>query len=90
MEVTVKVQQDVARALHQRGPQTAESQKFINIIGALGVTLEPMHSGTEDPQLMSYFVVKVPDSATAQRVLTQLQQSREIEAAYVKPRDEMP
>jgi hypothetical protein len=39
---------------------------------------------------MSYFIVDVPDAETAQRVINRLQQSKAIEAAYLKPPDELP
>jgi len=56
----------------------------------LELALEPMHLETNDPVLQSYFIVEVPDSVTAQRVIERLQQSPAIEAAYVKPPDELP
>lgn len=90
MKVIVTVSQAVARVLHQRGPRTAEADQLMRIVATLGVTLEPMHRGTEDVQLMKYFVVQVLDVATAQRVIDQLQQSGVVEGAYLKPRDEAP
>jgi hypothetical protein len=56
----------------------------------LGVELEPMHPGTRDPFLAPYFIVEVPDSETAERIVTHLRQSGAIEAAYIKPLDELP
>ena len=90
MQVTFKVPADVGRALHQRDPPTTESKEPLRIVEALGVTLEPMHPGTKDPNLMSYFIVEVPDPKTAQRVIDRLQRSTAIEAAYLKPPDELP
>lgn len=90
IQVTIKVSADVARALHQRGPSIAESEKLLRTIETLGLKLEPMHHGTNDPNLQSYFVVDVPDHATAQIVMDRLRQSKEIKAAYVKPPDELP
>ena len=60
------------------------------MIEAFGLTLEPMHRDTDDPTLQSYFVVEVPDHATAQRVMARLRQLEAVEAAYVKPPDELP
>ncbi len=90
MEVIVTVSQAVARVLHQRSPRTAGTDQLMHIVATLGVTLEPMHRGTDDLQLMRYFVVQVPDAVTAQRVIDQLQQSGVVEGAYLKPRDEAP
>jgi hypothetical protein len=90
MQVTVQVSADVARALHQQGPPTAESEGLLRITETFGLMLEPMHHDTDDPNLQSYFIVRVPDHATAQRVIDRLQQTVAVEAAYVKPPDELP
>ncbi len=90
MQVTVQVSADVARALHQQGPPTAESEAPLRLIETFGLTLEPMHPDTDDPNLQSYFTVEVLDHATAQRVIDRLRQSEAVEAAYVKPPDELP
>lgn len=90
MQVTVKVSEGVARALHQRSPPTAESEELLRIIETFGLALEPMHRDTDDPNLQSYFIVEVPGHATAQRVIDRLRQSEAVKAAYVKPPDELP
>ena len=90
MQVTVQVSADVACALGQRGPPTADSEVLSRMMKTFGLTLQPMHAGTDDPNLQSYFTVEVPDHATSQRVLNRLQQAAAIEAAYVKPPDELP
>jgi hypothetical protein len=90
MQITIQVQMDVARRLHQRGPPTTESEALNRVTKQLGVVLEPMHPGTADPDLTRYFTVEAPDQATAERVIAGLQQSKAIEAAYVKPPDAMP
>jgi hypothetical protein len=90
MQITVQLQTDVARRLQQRGPPTAESEELNRITKQLGVVLEPIHPGTADPDLMRYFTVEVSDQAAAERVIASLQQSKAVEAAYVKPPDAMP
>lgn len=90
MQVVIQVSADVARALHQQGPPTAESEDFLRAIETFGLTLIPMHPGTDDPNLQSFFTVEVQDQETAQRLIDRLQQLAEIEAAYVKPPDELP
>lgn len=90
IQITVQVSVDVARTLHRRGPPTTKSQELFKIVEELGVLLEPMHPGAEDPLLAPYFTVEVPDSTTAERVITHLRQSKAIEAAYLKPPDELP
>jgi hypothetical protein len=90
MKIVVQVSADVARALHQRGPPTADSQELLRIIETFGLALEPVHRDTDDPNLQSYFTVEVLDHATAQRVMNRFQQSEAVKAAYVKPPDELP
>ena len=90
MQVTVQVSADVARALHQRGPPTVESEELLRIIETFGLALEPMHRDTDDPNLQSYFTVEVLDHATVQRVMNRLQQLAAVEAAYVTPPHGLP
>jgi hypothetical protein len=90
MQVTVQVSADLARALHQRGPPTAESEELLRIIETFGIALEPMHRDTDDPNLQSYFTVEVADYAIAQRLMNRLQLLEAVKATYVKPPDELP
>ena len=90
MHVTVRVSAEVGRTLHRRSPPTTESQELLKVAEELGVVLEPVHPGAEDPHLVPYFTVEVRDPATAERVIARLQHCKATEAAYVKPPDEMP
>ena len=90
MQVIIQVSPDLASALHKRVSPTIESKELLSFIQASGLTLKPMHPDTEDLTLLNYFVVEVPDQATAQRVVEHLQQFAGVEAAYVKPPDELP
>jgi len=90
IQVIVQVSADVARTLQQRGAPTAESQELLKIAEELGVLLEPVHPGVEDPLLAPYFMAEVPDSTTAEWVITHLRKFKAIEAAYLKPPDELP
>lgn len=90
IKVIVKVSADVARSLNHLAPPTAESEAVLRMIKTFGLTLEPMHRDTDDPNLQSYFIVEVPDDETAQRLIDQLLQAKGVEAAYIKPPDELP
>ena len=85
MQVIVQVSANVARAIHQRSPLTGESEKLLRIIKTFGLMLEPMHHDTDDPTLQSYFIVEVPDHATAQRLIDHLEEAEVVEAAYLQP-----
>jgi hypothetical protein len=90
LQITIQVSADVARALQQRGPTTAESEELLRIIETFGLALEPMHRDTDDLNLQSYFIVEVVDHATTQRVMNSLQQLAAVEAAYVTPLHGLP
>ena len=90
IQVTIQVSADVVRILHQRGVPTTESKELFKIAEELGVLLEPVHPGTEDPLLTPYFMVEVPDAITAEQVIAHFRQSTEVEAVYLKPPDELP
>ena len=90
MDVTIRTRPEAARGLHRRQPSTPASDELLQAAEELGVVLRPVHPGAEDPRLAPYFMVEVPDQATAERVTRRLQQCRAVEAAYVKPPDEPP
>lgn len=90
MQVVIQVSADVARALHQLGPPTKESEALRRTVETSGLTLKPIHPGTEDPNLQTYFIVEVQDPAAAQELVDRLQKLAGIEAAYIKPPDELP
>ena len=56
----------------------------------LGVTILPMHPGTDDSTLRTYFTVDVTNAASAERVVARLRESPAIAAAYVKPPEALP
>jgi hypothetical protein len=88
MKITIQVPQSLARALRERSPQQADARELLHLVRELSVDLVPLHPGTDDPQLATYFTVDVADAARAQEVAERLQQSDAVVAAYVKPPDE--
>lgn len=90
IKVIVQVSADLARSLNHLNPSTAESEALLEIIEPFGSTLVPMHHGTDDPDLQSYFIVEVPENEIAQRVIDELLPVQGIRAAYIKPPDEVP
>jgi len=60
------------------------------VLSWLDHPLQPMHPGTTDPVLESFFMVDVADSDEAGRVLNRLRNDSAVQAAYVKPDDELP
>lgn len=90
MYVTIQLQPEAALALQGRRRATTASRELLKTTRDLDVTLKPMHPDTDDPNLASYFMVELPDAATAERVIARLQNCKAIEAAYMKPPDELP
>jgi len=90
MDVTIQVKGAVARILRTRESPTIEAQELLRVANSLGVSLEPLDPETKDPHLALYFRVRVPDVETAQRVISFLRHCRAIEAAYIKPPEELP
>jgi hypothetical protein len=90
LQVIVMVSTRVARALQAREPQVAEALQLQRITEMTGAALEPLHPGSQDPELARYFQIDVPDAEMAQRVTELLRQSPLVDAAYMKPPDEKP
>jgi hypothetical protein len=91
MQITVQVRQDVAPALHGRESAPPEVVELRQRLAELGVRLELVHPGEDDPLLAPYLTAEVPDDGElTARVLRILEESAVVEAAYVKPPDELP
>ncbi len=92
IEVTLRLAPAAARLLRE-GTYLGTSPSIDSIVRAareLGVSLRPLHESTNDPTLAVYFVAGAPDRQTAARLIEQLEQMPEVEAAYIKPPDEAP
>jgi hypothetical protein len=89
--ITVKVSKKITGSLQKRKSLTSKfSDELLTVEKDLGISLEPLHPGAEDPHLSLYFKVKVPDHATATKVINRLLNCKAVEAAYIKPSDELP
>jgi hypothetical protein len=94
MRVIVQLRPDAATEL-QRGegaaPEVTEETKALQDAAAeLKVRLEPLHPGQTHPLLSSYFMVEVPDQKTSEKVIDRLLRIPIVEAAYVKPDEQLP
>ena len=85
MEVTVQVRPEAAAALHGRAAPAGAAGEVLEAVKELGVQLRPAHPGADDPLLASFFIVPVPDAATARKVSARLQRCPAVESAYLKP-----
>jgi len=87
--VIIQIQRDKLARLHEGEPVTAP-EEVRQAVEDFGVALAPVHPGSGDSALASYFTVDVPDQATVEGLLSRLRQFNVIEAAYVKPSEAMP
>jgi hypothetical protein len=82
----VTVQLAAVRSGHTPEARPASVQRLAE---ELGLPLEPLHPGVDDPVLRSYYTVEVPDRVAA-AVLARLRASPAVAAAYVKPPEAAP
>jgi hypothetical protein len=59
------------------------------LVSKSGASLRPLHPGSSDPELATYYIVHVPNPADASRVLEQLRGHAAVTAAYIKPPEAM-
>lgn len=90
MRITVQLDPNLAREVTQHGPQEEECAELAKLLQSLSINLVPLHPGTQDDALKSYFAVDVPDSDTAAEVVKKLRPCRGIRAAYIKPKEALP
>jgi len=91
VQVIVQVEPAAAPALHGTAPVTRdEDRELTDTAQELGITLEPLHPGTADSVLRTFFMFQVPDGDAADRAAERLRQCRAVEAAYAKPRPALP
>ncbi|SCF02431.1 hypothetical protein GA0074695_2935 [Micromonospora viridifaciens] len=55
------------------------------VLAGLGLPLEPLHPGSTDPTLSTYFHVWAADPETAHRVVSAVRDLPSVRTAYVKP-----
>jgi hypothetical protein len=90
VQVTVQVSPRAAKGLRDPASATPEAEELRGRVEQLGLSLQEMHPGTEDPALAEFLIIEVPDPQTGERVATALRDCPGVEAAYMKPSDELP
>jgi hypothetical protein len=90
VRIIVKLSENTALDLHHQQPSSREIEELSKIQRSLGIALEPLHPGIKDPSLTHYFTVEVPDEATSKLVIERLNLCKAVDAAYIKPSDELP
>lgn len=90
MRVSIKLDPQAASELHGDAATTARTGRIVETARRHGAALQPMHPGTNDPELRSYFFADVGDAAKAEKLATALREHDSVEGAYVKPPDALP
>lgn len=97
MRVMLQLRGDAARELQGQSGRSAgfqekepDIQELLKAAAELGVRLEPVHPGETHPLLTPHFLVETPNRETAERVIDKLSGFKTVEAAYLKPDDELP
>ena len=92
MGITVKVRPEVAPSIQERlASERGSSEDLLALARRLHLQVRPVHPGSTDPQLGSWFEVEAEDGGTSlEDVLEELRRSDDVEAAYIKPADELP
>jgi hypothetical protein len=74
------------------GPDASSDRdmSLFRSVEEMGVTFAPLHPDSPDRELASYFRVEVPEGIDVEQVLDVLRSSPAVEAAYLKPADELP
>jgi hypothetical protein len=93
MEVVLQLTLALALALQGKSVPGADTAALVSIERVLaqeGVRLVPIHPGSDDPTLVTWFRVDGVTPATAERIGAALRRLPGVTAAYIKPSAELP
>lgn len=90
MQVVVLMRSNATRSPQTRIGPEAVPPDLAQVAAELGSSVSPMHPGAGDADLGRWFVMDVPDRATADQATDRLLGLPSVEAAYFKPQDELP
>ena len=85
VEVMIQMSPHVGQDERAQPSQLVELRRMLK-----GYRVEPLHPGSTDPALSSYYRVHVPDAQSASKVIEAVRALPSVTAAYVKPEDEPP
>lgn len=90
MTVIIKLKTDAALALGKKMSPTSEVAEILAAAKETGVELKPLHPGVRDPSLMTYYYFDVPPDSNVENIVRRFRACKAVEAAYIKPPDELP
>ena len=90
MQLIVQLRPDVAAEIHTQPECSAAAKAVQEAVKGTGRKLIAQHPGTSYATLLTYFQVETADRQSAELLQQRLVACDGVEAAYVKPPDEMP
>jgi hypothetical protein len=95
MHVMIQLRPDAATELREarankRAKLSPDTRRLLAAAAALGVQIEPVHPDQADPLLAPFYRVEVLDQETAEKVFKGFRTFDIVEAAYVKPEEQLP
>lgn len=85
VNVMVQLAPEAAETVRAGGELPAELRDVQGRLRPLELALEPLHPGTQDRSLASWFRIALEDETTAELVAATLDDSPVVESAYVEP-----
>jgi hypothetical protein len=86
MRIVVQLTPGATRQMRSRASRATERHP----LAWLAHSLTPIHPRSSDSTLDTFFAVEISDPEEAARVLERLRNDPVVDAAYVKPDDELP
>jgi hypothetical protein len=86
MRVTVQLTKEATKKVRSQGSSGAKR----SVLPWLDAPLNPVHTKIADPALASFFEIEIDDPAEAKRLVQRLLADHAVDAAYIKPDDELP
>lgn len=90
MYLTISLTESAARALRHLSAETPASSEILSVTHTLGVTLEPMHPATSEPELIKDFIVTGFSPGEENNIRKALLSCSGVLGAYSKPPAEEP
>ncbi|MGW0807373.1 hypothetical protein [Nonomuraea sp. NPDC002799] len=85
MRITLIVDEEHAVRLREQ-----TGAELLGCLRRIGGHLRPVHPGTSDPVLSTFFDIEIPGTVAPQRAISELLNCQGVTAAYAKPADESP
>lgn len=90
MKLVVQIQPKAAAELLSGKSARPEIAGLMQSLRAAGAALEPLHPGTDDAELKTWFQMDAPEGADVRALADGLLAHQPVLAAYPKPQDESP